>query len=95
MINKSEALETLRREMTGWRTRSYDELSSLVGAEKHSFETTGPNNTLYYVTVEAFWDSRPNGNVRVLGCVDDGAWRAFVPLSDSFIVAPDGTFVAE
>jgi hypothetical protein len=95
MINKSEALETPRREMTGWRTRSFDELSTLVGAEKHSFETTGPSNTLYYVTVEAYWDSRPNENVRVLGCVDDGGWRGFGPLSDSFIVALDGTFISE
>jgi hypothetical protein len=47
------------------------------------------------VTVQAFWDNRPNGNVRILGCADDGGLRAFVPLSDSFIVAPDGTFVGE
>jgi hypothetical protein len=95
MIDKAEALEVLRREMTGWRGRSYRELASLVGAEKHSFETSGPSNTVYYVTVEALWDNEPKGNVRVLGCVDDGGWRAFVPLSDSFIVAPDGTFVGE
>jgi hypothetical protein len=30
MISKSEALETHRREMTGWRPRSFDEISTLI-----------------------------------------------------------------
>ena len=38
---------------------------------------------------------RPGGNVRVIGSIDDGGWRAFVPLSDSFIKAADGRFVGE
>jgi hypothetical protein len=45
--------------------------------------------------VSAHWDSAPNGDVRVIGCVDDGGWRAFLPLSDSFIKAADGSFVGE
>jgi hypothetical protein len=31
----------------------------------------------------------------VLGSIDDGGWRAFAPLTRSFIKSPDGTFVGE
>jgi hypothetical protein len=27
--------------------------------------------------------------------IDDGGWRAFTPMSDSFIIAPDGSFVGD
>jgi hypothetical protein len=33
--------------------------------------------------------------VHVLGAIDDGGLRAFVPLCDDFIMAPDGSFVGE
>lgn len=36
-----------------------------------------------------------DGAIRVIGSIDDGGWRAFRPLSDDFIRAPDGTFVGE
>ena len=39
------------------------------------------------------WDDPARGNIRVMGSVDDGRWRAFMPLNRSFIKAPDGTFV--
>jgi hypothetical protein len=42
------------------------------------------------------WDDpREHRNLRVMVSVDDGGWRSFAPLSDDFIVAPDGTFIGE
>jgi hypothetical protein len=41
------------------------------------------------------WDDRTGGDLRVIGSIDDGGWRAFRPLSSDFIVRPDGTFVGE
>ena len=35
------------------------------------------------------------GHLRVLGSIDDGGIRAFFPLTDSFIMAPDGSFIGE
>lgn len=49
----------------------------------------------YQVEIQVFWDDRQGGNVRVAGSIDDGAWRAFVPLTRDFIKAPDGSFVGE
>jgi hypothetical protein len=94
-MNRTEALEVLSQEIKSWRVRSYSELASLIGAETHTVDVTGSSGVVYHLTVQAFWDSKPGRNVRVLGCVDDGGLRAFVPLSDSFIMARDGTFVGE
>lgn len=47
------------------------------------------------VEIEAFWDDRPDADVRVIFAIDDGGWRAFVPVTDSFIIAKDGTFAGE
>ena len=49
----------------------------------------------YQVEVQAFWDGRQPGNLRVIVAIDDGGWRAFKPLSTDFIVASDGSFVGE
>jgi hypothetical protein len=48
------------------------------------------------VEVLALWDEgRPGGNLRVMVSIDDGGWRAFKPLTEDFIIAPDGSFVGE
>ena len=95
MINKAEAFDVLREELKNWRVRSYEQLAADVGGETFSRQAQGPSGTPYQLTVQVFWDTKPHGNIRVLGCVDDGGWRAFLPLSDSFIVAPNGSFVGE
>jgi hypothetical protein len=41
------------------------------------------------------WDDRAGGNIRVIASIDDGGLHAFAPLTDSFIKAPDGSFVGE
>lgn len=45
--------------------------------------------------VQVFWDDTPDGAIRVMASIDDGGWRAFVPLTEAFILAPDGSFVDE
>jgi hypothetical protein len=49
----------------------------------------------YSLEIQFFWDAKPDGAVRVIGSIDDGGWRAFRPLSDDFIRAPDGTFAGD
>ena len=53
------------------------------------------NNRPWQLEFLFYWDAEPNGNVRVIGSIDDGGLRAFVPLSDSFIKAPNGEFIGE
>lgn len=56
---------------------------------------TGPSGTVYQIEIEAFWDGRPGGEIRMMGSIDDGGLRALMPLTDDFIIRPDGTCVGE
>jgi hypothetical protein len=77
-----------------WRRRTYAELADEVG-QSRQFEAVGASGTQYQVDVLVRWDDKPNGDIRVLVEIDDGGWRAVFPLSDDFIVGPDGRFVGE
>ena len=58
-------------------------------------EVVGPSGSQYQVEITGFWDDRKAGNLRVIVTIDDGGWRAFMPLTTGFIVGPDGSFVGE
>ena len=94
-MNKAEAKQILTAEIAKFRDQAYVELVALVDAPKRTIEITGTSGTRYYLDVLVHWDSEPDSNVRVIGTIDDGGFRAFVPLSESFIMAPDGSFVDE
>jgi len=94
-MDKTEAKRILRDELELFRTKSYAELIQMIDTEPITGERIGPSGKNYQIEVEAFWDHKPYGNIRVVGCVDDGGWRAFVPLSDDFIKSPSGKFVGE
>lgn len=93
-MNKEEARAELAKEMQLWRSRSYSELAGLLD-EVIVKEVAGPTGATYQIEIQIFWDAQLGGNLRVLGGIDDGGWSAFKPLSDSFIMAPDGTFIGE
>ncbi len=38
--------------------------------------------------MQVIWDGKPNDDIRVMGLIDDGGWRAFIPLSEDFITGP-------
>jgi hypothetical protein len=94
-MDRREACEIIANEVAKYRTRSYDQLRAIVDAQKGSFQITGASGKRYYLDIYVHWDAKPEGNVRVIGCIDDGGWRAFLPLSESFIKAPDSSFVGE
>ena len=59
-------------------------------------EVAGALGMAYQLQIEAFWDDKPGGAIRVLGSVNDGSWRTFMsPLSEDFIKSSDGTLVGE
>lgn len=93
-MNRIEALRVLRAELQPWRERSWTDLRKEVGQSRR-FEVTAESGTWYQGEVQMFWDDKPDGAIRVMASIDDGGWRAFVPLTDAFILAPDGTFIGE
>jgi hypothetical protein len=93
-MDRNEALGLLRQQLDRHRTRSHRELQSLI-AEPEVVELVGPSGTRFCIEVLAVWDSQVGGDIRVIGAIDDGGWRAFSPLSDDFIMHPDGTLIGE
>ena len=72
----------------------YSELIKLVGAREVK-EVFGEDGTSYQVQVKAIWETTRNKDVRVIVSVDDGGWRALRPLTQNFVMRPDGSFVEE
>jgi hypothetical protein len=73
----------------------YRQLRESLLREPRNFEVEGPLGTSYQVEAQAFWDSGEDGPLRVFVSIDDGGWRALLPMSESFILAPDESFVDE
>jgi hypothetical protein len=93
-MNNSAARTIIDAELATYRERSYAELVAVTGQEPFRTEISRDGVT-YQVEIVVVWDAQPGGAVRVLGSIDDGGWRAFVPLTADFIMAPDGSFVGE
>lgn len=90
-MDKVEASKILSERLAEYRRQSYAELARLVAAKQiDTSEIPGPSGASYQLEVQFFWDDQPGGDVRVLGSIDDGGWRAVVPLTQSFIVSPEG-----
>jgi len=93
-MDKTEAQEILAKHLQKFRRSHYSALVKKIKTHK-TFAENGPSGVTYQLEFQFFWDDKPNGNVRVLGSIDDSGWRAFLPLSDSFIMSPDGAFIGE
>ena len=58
-------------------------------------EVDGSSGRWYQIETSVFWDGAKDRDLRVIVSIDDGGWRAFAPMTDDFIMAPDGSFVGE
>jgi hypothetical protein len=94
-VDKQEARQILDEEVRKLRRRSYADLRDSLLSAPNTFEVKGASGTLYQVETQAHWDRGKDGPLRLFVSVDDGGWRAVVPMSQSFILAPEGSFVDE
>jgi hypothetical protein len=88
-MDREEAQWLLNAKLDEYRKLSYDQLAARVGDEEFP-EVVGASGTQYQIEIQVVWDDKPGGEVRVLAAIDDGGWRAFVPLCDSLLITPDG-----
>ena len=94
-MDNEEAIRLLEQELAPFRGLSYDALVHKIPDSPEVCERSGAGGTTYQVEVEVLWELRPGGNVLVIGSIDDGGWRAFLPLTRSFMRSPGETFVGE
>ncbi len=87
-MDNSEAKRVLSDQLARFSQRSYSELVRLVESRHvEDFEIGGASETTYGVEIQFFWDDKPNGVVRVVGSIDDGGIRAFIPLTETVLVS--------
>jgi hypothetical protein len=86
-MDKSEARKILGEQLA--RLGSHTELVPLVESRHvENFQIRGASGTTYQVEVQFFWDDKLRRIVRVVGSIDDGGIRAFVPLTQTLLVSP-------
>lgn len=93
-MDSIEARGLLARCIADFRRRSHAELRTLL-REPQVAELRGASGATYQVEICVMWDERPEGPLRVIGSIDDGGLRAFLPLCEDFVVAPGESSVGE
>jgi hypothetical protein len=93
-MDQTTAVAILHDEVVRLRALAYEVLVAKIGKHEHR-KVPGSNGKEYQISVDVFWDSHKNGDVRVIVAIDDGGFSALVPTVEDFIKAPDGSFVGE
>jgi len=93
-MNKEEAKVVLSELLADYKAKSYTDLRYLLNKQDTS-EVTANSGAKYQIKIQAVWDDKRDGNIRIMGSIDDGGMRAFMPLTDDFIITPNGEFVGE
>jgi hypothetical protein len=91
-MNKAEARSILSRELKAFASRSYAQLAALIGHSDVK-NLVGESGVNYQIEFSVFWDSKPEEDLRIMGSIDDGGWRAFFPLTESLIMRPNGMLI--
>ena len=93
-MDKQEARALLDGEVTRLREMNYADLRKYFD-EEHQ-EVTGSSGKEYQIETLAVWDRKPEDDLRIFVSIDDGGLRAaFAPMTDGFIMRPNGSFVGE
>jgi hypothetical protein len=74
-VDSDEARAILDAELVEFDKCSYDELRTLVGAPTVTKTVDGRTGVRYQVETRVVWDAEQGGDLRVVGCVDDGGLR--------------------
>ncbi len=93
-MDRYEATRLLEKELFRYRNEPYGRLLRLL-EEQDDFTVAAPSGKVYQVEINAVWGRKKRGELMVVGAIDDGGLRAFMPLTLSFTIRPDGTFVGE
>ncbi|MEN8188970.1 MAG: hypothetical protein ABFS19_03930 [Thermodesulfobacteriota bacterium] len=67
----------------------------MINVEPVVEDRIGPGGRKYQIEIQIFWDDKTGGDIRVMGSVDDGGLRAFIPLAADFIKSPADEFIGE
>lgn len=93
-MNEDVAYVLIDAELRRLLELPYSELIKLIG-NPETKQVVGEDGNSYQLEIEAIWDITRDEDVRVIVSADDGGWRALKPLTQDFIMRPDGSYVDE
>jgi hypothetical protein len=89
-VNRAAARRELHKYLDAFRGRGYQALIQDLGNAR-LVTVTGEDGRSYEIEVQIRWESRPGGDVRVVGLIDDKQLgSAMFPVTEDFIVTSDG-----
>ena len=96
-FDKEEARLLLSDELEKVGNLGYAQLRKVFVEQKdiQCFDVTGASGVEYQVEIQGWGDGDEEEDIRILGGIDNGGLSAYVPLSDSFIMRPDGFLVED
>jgi hypothetical protein len=91
-VNQEEAKQVLAGQLRELQKLPYAEFRSWVVEKKiDTPSVNGASGAEYQVEIQAMWESKRGGDIRILVSVDDGGLvSSFLPLCGSFVISPDG-----
>jgi len=88
-MDKNEARRVLKEELSKYKKRSYADLLKIAD-EPETYELTTESGNWYQIEIVVLSHDKLNGNLAILGNIDDGCFHAFFPLSAGFDMTQDG-----
>ena len=92
-MNEQVAYAVIDSELKRLRKAPYSDLTALVG-KPETKQVIAEDGKSYQLEIQAVWDSKKGGDLRVIVSADDGGWRAFKPLTYDFIMRRMGHSLA-
>jgi hypothetical protein len=86
------AYDFINAEIAHLRLQPYARLVEKIGKTEHK-EFVAHDGNRYQIETEVLWDSKRGGDILVMVCADGGGVSAFLPVSDSFVMTPDGSLI--
>ncbi|VAX07755.1 hypothetical protein MNBD_GAMMA26-849 [hydrothermal vent metagenome] len=92
-MNIDEAKKLLLTELKEFRQLDYSSLKQRIGSEPYAKDYALDNGNWYQFEIEVSWSGDSKEAISVTGEVDDGGWMSLAPLTESFVLTPNGEFV--
>ncbi len=88
-MNSNEAAAVLAQHLAAFAQRCYTELAAIVD-QPQSAHAVGDSGTACQIEFNVFYDSGAKRDLRIVGSIDDGGWRAALPMTKTEIMKPTG-----
>lgn len=89
-MDNIEAREILTGRLNELRELPYNRLLKYLD-HIETPQITGKSGKKYFLEIHADWDDHPKGTIRVSVAIDDGGWRALIPMTEDFLITPAET----